>query len=223
LDPEWGRLFVRVCPYFPFTARVCLNQHHWLANRLRAEGLNFRQCGNAFLTSSNPSRLQAVADSLTSRDLSRCAAKWLRIFTPFFTPTERQQAACQHRLFLAQVEYCDNAIFHRRAALDALGTRLFDANRTIGQPTKLATIFGREVTKRHHGKLEMIIEDLDQPNPVIRSYYRDGSIKQYVRDHLLVRTEATSNNVRDFGVPKAIEAVPELRTAQPWPASPTAT
>ena len=58
-----------------------------------------------------------------------------------------------------------------------------------------------------------MIEDLDLPNPVIRSYYRDGSIKQYVRDHLRLRTEATSNNVRDFGVPKAIDAVPQLRDA----------
>jgi hypothetical protein len=95
--------------------------------------------------------------------------------------------------------------------LDALGARLVDANRTIGQPTKLATIFGRRVTKRYRGKLETLIENLDLPNPVIRSYYRDGSIKQYVRDHLLLRTEATSNHVRDFGVPKAIEAVPHVR------------
>jgi hypothetical protein len=135
------------------------------------------------------------------------------MFTPFFTPTERRHAACQHRLFLAQVEYCDNLIVHRRAALDALGERLFDANRSIGQPTKLATVFGRTVTKRYRGKLETLIEDLDLPNPVIRSYYRDGSIKQYVRDHLLLRTEATSNNVTDFGVPKALAAVPQLRSA----------
>ena len=33
-DSEWGRMFVRICPYFPFSARVCLNQHHWIANRL---------------------------------------------------------------------------------------------------------------------------------------------------------------------------------------------
>jgi hypothetical protein len=213
LDREWGRMFVRVCPYFPFSARVCLNQHHWLAGQLTAEGISFRQCGNAFLACSDPTRLQHLADSLTPRNLARCAQKWLRAFTPFFTPSERREAACQHRLFLAQVEYCDNLIFQRRAALDALGERLFDANRTIGQPTKLATIFGRKITKRHRGKLETIIEDLDLPNPVIRSYYRDGSIKQYVRDHLLLRTEATSNNVADFGVPKAIEAVPQLRTA----------
>jgi hypothetical protein len=212
-DRDWGRMFVRLCPYFPFSARVCLNQHHWLANRLRAEGISFRQCGNAFLTCRNPIRLQQLADALTARDLERCAQKWLRAFTPFFTPTERRQAACQHRLFLSQVEYCDNLIFHRRAGLDALGERLFDANRTIGQPTKLAVVFGRKVTKRHRGKLETLIEDLDLPNPVIRSYYRDGSIKPYVRDHLVLRTEATSNNVTDFDVPKAVRAVSQLRPA----------
>lgn len=212
-DAEWGRMFVRLCPYFPFSARVCLNQHHWLATRLRAEGIRFRQESNAFLTCSDPARLQALADSLTANDIDHCAQKWLRAFTPFFTPTERRTASCQHRLFFAQVEYADNLIFDRRAALDALGERLLDANRTIGQPTKLANIFGRKVTRRYRGKLETLIEDLDLPNPVIRSYYRDGSIKQYVRDHLLLRTEATSNNVRDFGVPKAVDAVPQLRDA----------
>ena len=213
VDRDWGRMFVRLSPYFPFSARVCLNQHHWLANRLAAEGIPVRQCGNAFLSCGDPPRLQALADSLTGRDLDRCGQKWLRALTPFFTPTERRQAACHHRLFFAQVEYCDNLIFHRRAALDALGERLLDANRTIGQPTKLAMIFGRKVTKRHRGKLETVIEDLDLPNPVIRSYCRDGSIKQYVRDHVALRTEATSNNVPDFGVPKAIDHLPRLREA----------
>jgi hypothetical protein len=33
-----------------------------------------------------------------------------------------------------------------------------------------------------------------------------------VRDHLLLRTEATSNNVADFGVAKAIDTLPQLRT-----------
>jgi hypothetical protein len=195
VDREWGRLFVRICPDFPFSARVCLHQHHWLATRLRAEGIAFRQCRTAFLTCSAPTRLQTLANSLTPRDLERCAHKWLRAFTPFFTPTERRPA-CQHRRFFAQVEYCDNLIFRRRAAVDALGERLFDANRTIGQPTKLAGIFGRKGTKRHRGKLETVIADLDLPNPVIRSYYGEGAIQQSVRDHLLLRTEPSTNNVR---------------------------
>ena len=52
---------------------------------------------------------------------------------------------------------------------------------------------------------------MNLPNPVIRSHYGNGFIKQYVRDHLILRTEPTSNNVEDYGVKKAIENLPHLR------------
>ena len=120
-DRQWGRMFVRICPYLPFSARVCLNQHHWLANRMRAEGMAFKQCANAFIRCAAPERLQQFADQLTPWDLVSCGQKWLARLTPFFTATERQQAGCQHRLFFSQVEFCDNLIFRRRAALDKLG------------------------------------------------------------------------------------------------------
>ena len=213
-DRAWGRMFVRICPYFPFSARVYLNQHHWLANRLRADGIDFQQCGNAFLRCRAPERLQELADSLAARDIARCAEKWLARFTPFFTARERTEAGCRHRLFFSQVEYCDNLIFHRRAALDNLGARLLDANRTIGQPDKLTVIFGRKVTRRYRGHLQTVIDDRHLPNPVIRSHYGHGFIKQYVRDHLLLRTEATTNDVRDYAVPKAIDHLPALRQKQ---------
>jgi hypothetical protein len=210
-DARWGRMFVRVCPYFPFSARVCLNQHYWLANRMREEKIDFRQCTNAFLQCSDPGRLQQLADSLTAKDLLTCGQKWLAYFTPFFTEAERKEAGCQHRLFFAQVEYCDNLIFHRRAALDRLEERLLDANRTIGQPNKITTIFGRRVTKHYRGEIKTVIEDLDLPNPVIRTHYGNGFIKQYVRDHLLQRTELATNNVTDYGVKKAVENLPQLQ------------
>jgi hypothetical protein len=38
-----GRLFVRICPYLPFNARVCVNQHEWLARQLQREGIFFRK------------------------------------------------------------------------------------------------------------------------------------------------------------------------------------
>ena len=210
-DAQWGRMFVRMCPYLPFSARVCLNQHHWLANRMREEGIDFRQSANAFMGCADPERLQELADELTPHDLVRCGQKWLACFTPFFTAAEREEAGCRHRLFFAQTEFCDNLIFHRRAALDKLGERLLDANRTIGQPNKITTIFGRKVGKLYRGKLQTEIENLHLPNPVIRSHYRNGFIKQYVRDHLILRTEAATNNVTDYGVRKAVDNLPALR------------
>jgi len=211
-DPHWGRMFVRMCPYFPFSARVCLNQHHWLAIRMREEGIDFQPCTNAFLKCSHPLRLQELADSLTARDLLKCGQKWLAAFAPFITDQERKQAGCQHRLFFSQVEYCDNLIFHRRAAVDEVTQRLLDLNRNIGQPNKITTIFGRKVTKEYKGKLQSVIEDLDLPNPVIRSHYGHGFAKQYVRDDRLLRTEPATNSVYDYGVKKDVENLLQLRT-----------
>src|SRR5271167_4034897 len=210
-DQYWGRMFVRMCPYLPFSARVCLNQHHWLAVRMREENIDFQQCTNAFLRCSHPARLQELADSLTARDALTCGQKWLATLTPFFTARERKQAGCQHRLFFSQVELCDNLIFRRRAALDRMGERLLDANRTIGQPNKITVIFGRKITKQYRGKLQTVIEDMHLPNPVIRTHYGNGFLKQYVRDHALLRTEPATNNVNDYGCKKAVEHLPELR------------
>ena len=210
-DRNWGRMFVRMCPYLPFSARICLNQHHWLANRLRKRGIRFKQLANAFLKCAAPDRLQALANSLLARDLLTCGQKWLAQLTPFFSAREREEAGCRHRLFFSQVEFCDNLVFRRRSALDNLGERLLDANRTIGQPKKITMIFGRRITKQYRGKLQTEIEDMDLPNPVIRSHYGNGFIKQYVRDHLILRTESASNNVKDYGVNKSVENLAVLR------------
>jgi hypothetical protein len=149
---------------------------------------------------------------LTPRDFITCGQKWLAYLTPFFTEKERKRGGCQHRLFFSQVEYCDNLIFRRRAELESLSNPLLDANRTIGQPNKLAVIFGRKITKRHRGKLQTTIEDLNLPNPVIRSHYKNGFIKQYVRDERILRTESATNDVReDYGIGKAMDNLPALR------------
>ena len=206
-DPHWGRMFVRMCPYFPFSARICLNPHHWLAIRMAAEGLDFQQSSNAFLPCDNVTRLPELADSLTARDLLPCGQKWL---AAFLTDQERKQAGCQHRRFFSQVEYGDHLIFPRRAAVEELTQRLLDLNRNIGQPNKITTIFGRRVTKLYQGQLQTVIEDLDLPHPVIDSRYGHGFAKPYVRDDRLLRTEPATNRVYDYGVNQGIEKLPRL-------------
>jgi len=213
-DENFGRMFVRVCPYFPFPARICLNQHYWLDNQLKRRGIRFRRCSNAFLSCSNPKILQQLSDGLLPYHLIACGQKWLAYLTPFFTEKERSLAGCQHRIFFSQVEYCDNLIFRRRAALDSLGDRLLDANRTIGRPDKLTVIYGRKVSKYHSGKLQTTIEDLHLESPVIRSYHQDGSVKQYVRNERILRTEVTTNDVTWLGIGKEVNNLPKLRKKQ---------
>lgn len=210
-DRDFGRMFIRVCPYFPFNCRICINGHEWLACRLREEGMRFQQCGNAFRNCADPDRLQALADSFAPKHIVACAHRWLAQLVPYFTDHERRHQGYGYRLFVSQVEYCNNLIFERRAALEHIHERLLDLNRTIGAPDKIAVIFGRRIPKHIDAGLKTQISDHGLGQPVIRSDYKSSSIKQYVRDNLISRTEATSYHTPDLGVNKSVENLPQLR------------
>jgi hypothetical protein len=210
-DQDFGRMFLRICPDFPFNARLCLNGHEWLAGRLRTEGIGFEQCGDAFRTCADPARLQDLADQFSPADIEACAHRWLAQLVPFFTDRERRRDGFGYRLFVSQVEYCTNLVFDDRAALDRLHGRLLDLNRSIGHPDKIALIFGRRITQRTGAGLKAQILDHDLGQPVIRSEYKSRSIKQYVRDHLVLRTETTSDHTPELGVNKGVENLPVPR------------
>jgi len=210
-DKDWGRMFLRICPYFPFNARVCVNQHEHLARQLDREGIALRQSANAFVQCADPERLQRLAEGFNPADLDRPVQRWLHQLVPFYGVEPNRTSHDVYRLFSSQVEYCTNLIFSERAALDRMAERLLDLNRNIGRPDKLSTVFGYRITKAYRGGLKTQIADHHLGNPVIRSEYKDSSIKQYVRDHRVLRTEATSYNTNDLGVGKSIRNLPQLR------------
>jgi hypothetical protein len=210
-DQDFGRMFLRVCPYFPFSARICLNGHEWLACRLREQGIAFEPCANAFRTCADPARLQELADQFSPADIEACGHRWLAQLVPFCTDHQRRRQGFGYRLFVSQVEYCTNLVFQRRAALDRLHERLLDLNRSIGHPDKVAVIFGRRITKHTDAGLKTQILDHDLGQAVIRSESKSRSIKQYARDNLVLRTETTSYHTPDLGVNKGVEHLPELR------------
>jgi hypothetical protein len=210
-DPDFGRAFFRICPYFPHNSRLCLNGHEWLARQLTQEQIAFTQCGNAFVECAHPQRLQELADQFSHEHIVPFAHRWLAQLVPTLTPAEQRRQGYGFRLFVSQVEYCDNIIFHERAALDRLHERLLDANRTIGRPERLAFIYGRRFTEKTVEGIKTRVTDYDEINPVIRSEFKSTSIKQYVRDHVLLRTEGTSNYTPNLGVNKGIDNLPQLR------------
>ena len=152
----------------------------------------------------------AIGRFLDSRRSGRLRAKMVSLFDSLL-----QRKRTQKRRLSAPALFLPSGVLRQphlssaRAALDQLDQRLLDANRTIGQPSKITTIFG--ITKFYKGKLQTVIEDLDLPNPVIRTHYAHGSLKQYVRDHLCLRTEPATNDVTAYGVKKAVENLPQLR------------
>jgi hypothetical protein len=210
LDPQLGRLFIRMCPYFPFNAQVYLNGHEWLAGQLRAEGIGFRKYDNLFVACDRPARLQELADAFSPAHIDTAIAPWLARFLPYFTDAERA-AGYRHRLYLAQVEYCDNLIFHRAADLDRLFSRLLDSNRTIGHPDKLAVIFGRSRFQPETERGRTQIKLGPAKTMMLRTGFHNTSVKQYVKSGVGLRTETTCQQLQDLALPKAIANLPKVR------------
>jgi hypothetical protein len=72
-------------------------------------------------------------------------------------------------------------------ALDNLGERLLDSDRTIGQPDKITVIFGHKITKQYRGKLQTEIEDMNPPilerTPSAALTARSGDSRTFAAPH----------------------------------------
>lgn len=209
-DPQFGRMFVRICPYFPFNVRIWMNGHNWLAQQLTQAGIAFAKRDNLFTACDDPERLQELSDAFAPADIAACVDAWLNRLLPFFSESERQQGF-RHQLFMGEMEYCHNLVFHKRAALDRLFDRLMDANRSIGRPDKLAVIFGRLRFQPDTCTGQTILKITPLRTPVLRSSYKCTSIKQYVSNCQALRTEGGTYQLKDLSVRKNINNLPQLR------------
>ena len=57
LDPQFGRMYVRLETWFPFTVQVYVNGHDWLARQMDQRGLGFVQEDNTFTELEDPRRM----------------------------------------------------------------------------------------------------------------------------------------------------------------------
>jgi hypothetical protein len=209
-DPQCGRMFLRLCPYFPHNLVAWLNGHEWLACQLRREGIAFTQRDNSFLDCAQPQRLQELADAFAPQDVTAAVATWLAQLLPCFSAAERQQGY-RHHLYMAQMEYCHNLLFHKKAALDRLFERLLDHNRGLGHPDKLAVIFGRARFVPDTRTGSTVVKVTRLRTPVIATGLQKTFVKQYVKEGALLRTETTAYQLRELSLPKAIDNLPRVR------------
>ena len=66
----------------------------------------------------------------------------------------------------------------------------------VNSSSQITTIFGRKVTKQYKGKLQSVIEDLDLPNPVIRSPFLQFIAAKHGRTQPTLSTSAVETYTR---------------------------
>jgi hypothetical protein len=213
-DRDCGRMFLRICPYFPFNITVWLNGHNWLKQQLDNEAIAYQTCDNLFTACQRPQRLQQLSDAFTSEHIVQSVQAWMARLLPFFSANERQQGY-HHQLYMTQIEYCHNLVFNQRRTLLRLCDRLFDANRDLGHPDKLAIIFGRRnfVPDTRTGQTALKYTKLHLP--VLKASYQHTDIKQYGKDGgyqvAALRTEGCCAQLKDLSVRKPLDNLPKIR------------
>lgn len=68
MEPELGLVHVQVQSWFPLRMQVFLNGHDWLARKLDAAGIGYRQCDNVFVWIEDVKRAQRFCDRMSSLD-----------------------------------------------------------------------------------------------------------------------------------------------------------
>ena len=207
-------MFLRICPYFPFNITVWLNGHNWLKQQLDNEGIAYENCANLFTACQRPERLQQLSDAFAPEHIVQSVHAWMARLLPFFSAEERQQGYRQ-QLYMSQMEYCHNLVFKNRQTLNRLCDRLFDANRGLGHPDKLAVIFGRRnyVPDTRTGATAIKYTKLHLP--VLKASYQHTVLKQYGKDGGpnvgALRTEGSCFQLKDLSVRKHLDNLPKVR------------
>jgi hypothetical protein len=64
VDVDFGPFFLKFCSYFPYTAKLCLNGHHWAQRQCDAAGIAYEALDNGFASCEDPAGLQQICDRL---------------------------------------------------------------------------------------------------------------------------------------------------------------
>src|ERR1022692_2596192 len=76
--PMFVRVFVRVCPYFPFSTRIWLNQDHWLAHQMKQAGIRFEAKRKCLLP---VKRSGSAAEDSRLPHVNTCCVGWPSVWT----------------------------------------------------------------------------------------------------------------------------------------------
>jgi len=211
-DREWGPGFLKVCTYLPYPVKLCLNGHEWVKQHLARRRIGFESLDNGFLTCTDPTALQHVADSLGPADVQAFFDRWSTRL-PWPMSAAERAAGYRHRLSLCQVEVSLTQVFDRPVQ----GRHFFEAlirdNLDLGRPDRVGLLFPAKITKATppptYGYRTRVLTDGVEPS--LHVEYKHSHVKQYFKEQHALRTETTINNPEDFYVRKGVDNLSFLR------------
>jgi hypothetical protein len=209
VDRDFGPFFLKLCSYFPYTAKLCVNGHEYLKRRLAHEQIAFEPLDNGLLTCADPARAQAICDGLGAEQIDALLRTWLdRLPQPF--TAEDHGVGYRYEVSILQAEFSLTQVLDRPLTGRVFFEEVIREHLDLGRPDRVQLIFDRRVTRRTPGRFRtrVITEGVI---PSLHIDYKHSRIKQYHKEGRALRTETTINDPRDFGIGKRLTNLPALR------------
>jgi hypothetical protein len=210
-DPVVGNMAMRVATFFPFNTTYFLNGHSFIEQELIKKNIPFNKEDNAFISVSDTSALQAIADSLSPDIIRKRLEYWTFSLGPKFSKKERQQMNLNRTYYIGQIEYCLNFIFKRNFIIRNLFQKACQHGLITMLSDKISYVFGTKITRRLKGKLSTHLESYKHAHHVFKLCLKKAFIKQYEKLSTFLRNEVTSNNIREFGINKNLDNLPLVK------------
>ena len=209
IDENFGPFFLKICTYFPYNAKLCINGHEYVKQQLAKEGIPFEALDNGVLSCANPTRLQQLCDGLSAHKINALLRKWLAHIPHPFTPQDRA-AGYRYDISILQAEFSLTQVLDRPTTGRVFFEEVIRENLDIGRPDHVQLIFERRITKQTPGRFRtrVITEGV---TPSLHIDYKRSRIKQYHKEGRALRTETTINDPHDFGIGKRLSNLPALR------------
>jgi hypothetical protein len=210
-----GPFFIKYCGYFPYNAKLCCNGNEYAKCMAARAGIGFTPLDNGFAAVDDVTAVQAICDGFDEKVIWDLAAKWTGLLPCPFT-AEDTAAGYRYEASVLQAEFSLTQVLDKPVTGRIFFEQVIRDNLDIGRPDKAGLIFGRRIIRKGPratpGQFRTRVLT-DGVVPTLHVDYKHSKIKQYHKEGKALRTEATINDTRDFGIGKRLHNLPALRAA----------
>jgi hypothetical protein len=212
LDPQYGLRYTRVQSWLPFTMHVGLNGREWLAQQLRAAGIDFTKKDNCFPWVRDFAAAQELADQQLTTAWPALLESWVldsQPLAPSLLP-----CPVPYYWSVETAEYATDFAFRAAADLQRLYPLLVQhALRTLGS-TQVLRFMGYRVRQDGKARADLAgevttrIKELVE-GTCVKHQVLNNLLKMYDKFGDVLRLESLLRNVRDFKVYRTSESDPD--------------
>ena len=165
MDRDFGPFFLKVCTYFPYTVKVCLNGREYVKRQLTKAGIAYEALDNGLLSCADPKRAQTLCNRLSAEKIEGLVRKWLRVLPSPFTPADTREGY-RYVVSVLQAEFSLTQVFDRPATGRLFFEEVIRENLDLGRPSHVSLIFHRRITRQTPGRFRTrVITEGVTPTP----------------------------------------------------------